>query len=301
MSARRCLPLATMAAGALAAVGAVAAAGCGSSSNAPPAPADDCGGFPMPNPAGLGLPNPMSYAANADGTIIDNVTGLTWEATVDGKEYMQDEAVAHCAAKGPDWRLPSRLELVSLVDYSIAAPGPTINAIFKDTPATTFWTASAYYGDVGDDWYVGFDAGYSDYGIQNQGGLVRCVRSAPVTCRVSRYSQRPSGTIYDLASGLGWQRTLDPGSYTWGDALKYCAGLGAGWRVPSLTEAQTIIDDAKEHPAVDTSAFPDTPSVDFWTSSLKADGSGAAWYVDFFYGASDSDVPDRTFRVRCVR
>jgi hypothetical protein len=255
----------------------------------------------MPNPPGLGLPHPMSYAANADGTITDLVTGLTWEATVDGKEYMQDEAVARCAGKGTDWRLPSRLELVSLVDYSIAAPGPTINAIFKDTPATTYWTASAYYGDVGDDWYVGFDAGYSDYGIRNQGGLVRCVRSAPLQCRVSRYQPQPNGTVYDQASGLIWQRTVDPGYYKWGDALKYCASLGAGWRVPSLTEAQTIIDDEKEDPAVDPNAFPDTPADDFWTSSPKADGSGAAWYIDFFYGASDSDVPERTFRVRCVR
>jgi hypothetical protein len=292
MTARRWLPIVFT--GAL-------AAGCSSSSNAPP-PAMDCGGFAMPNPASTGLPHPMSYVANADGTVTDHVTGLTWEGTVDGTQYMQPDAVAHCAAKGEGWRLPSRLELVSLVDYTIAAPGPTINAIFKDTPATTFWTSSDYHGDVGgDEWYVGFDAGYSDYGIANQAGLVRCVRSAPLVCRVSRYQPQANGTVYDQASGLVWQQKLDPGSYTWGDAVKYCAGLGAGWRVPSLTETQTIIADTDEYPAVDSTAFPDTPSVDFWTGTEKADGSGAAWYVDFFYGASDSDVEAREFRVRCVR
>jgi hypothetical protein len=310
----------------------VLVAGCSSSSNAPlmvdassaesgpadgassdgPRPADgaspeemprvqDCTGFPMPNPASTGLPHPMSYAANADGTVTDEVTGLTWEATVDGAEYMQGDAVTHCAAKGAGWRLPTRLELVSLVDYTVSAPGPTINAVFKDTPATTFWTASAYYGDVGDDWYVGFDVGYSDYGIENQSALVRCVRAPPPTCRASRYQVNADGTVTDLASGLVWQRTLDPGSYTWGDALKYCAGLGAGWRAPSLTETQTIIDDGKEFPAVDETAFPDTPSEDFWTGTVEADGSGSAWYVDFFYGASDRDVAARQFRVRCVR
>jgi len=276
-------------------------AGCSSSPNAPSAAANDCGGFAMPNPASTGLPRPMSYAANADGTIADKVTGLTWEATVDGKDYMQDEAVAHCTAKGEGWRLPTRLELVSLVDYSIASPGPTINALFKDTPPTTFWTSSGYYGDKGDYWYVGFDVGYSDYGIQNQSSLVRCVRSAPVVCRISRYQPQANNAVYDQTSGLLWQQKLDPGSYTWAAAARYCAGLGAGWRLPSLTEMQTIVDDGKEFPAVNTTAFPDTPAEDFWTGTAEAGSSASAWYVDFYYGASDRDVADREYRVRCVK
>jgi hypothetical protein len=190
---------------------------------------------------------------------------------------------------------------VSLVDYSIAAPGPTIDPIFKDAPAGVFWTASTYYGDSGDKWYVGFDAGYSDYGILNQSDLVRCVLPPAPRCRVSRYEAQPGGVVLDQATGLTWQRTLDPGSYTWADALAYCASLGPGWRAPTLTETQTIVDDTKEFPAVDADVFPDTPAVDFWTSTAKAGGGGAAWYVDFFYGASDSDVPARLFRVRCVR
>jgi hypothetical protein len=276
------------------------AAGCSSSSNAPP-PARQCEGFPMPNPASTGLPRPASYTANADGTITDQVTKLTWEGSVETKTYMQDEAVAHCAAKGGGWRLPTRLELVSLVDYSIAAPGPTIDPIFKGTPGTTFWSASTYYGDDGDKWYVGFDAGYSDYGIVNQSSLVRCVLPSTPTCRVFRYQTEPGNIVYDQATGLIWQQPIDAGSYSWGDALNACAKLGAGWRVPSLTEAQTIVDDGHESPAVDPAAFPGTPSESFWTSSPKADGSGAAWYIDYFYGASDSDVADRLFRVRCVK
>jgi hypothetical protein len=293
----------------------IAAAACGSSGNQPPAldggaadAADaagevggSCVGFTMPNPAGAGLPNPASYTANGDGTVTDDVTGLTWEGTVDDTRYMVDAAAAHCAAKGAPWRLPTRLELVSLVDYTIAAPGPTINAIFANTPGAVFWTSSPYYGDAGDEWYVGFDAGYSDYGIVNQSGLVRCVRPPTPRCRASRYEPQTGGVVLDQATGLTWQQTLDPGSYTWDDAKTYCASLGAGWRVPSLTEAQTIIDDAKEFPAVDATAFPDTPSVSFWTSTAKADGSGASWYIDVFYGASDSDVAARLFRVRCVR
>ena len=116
----------------------------------------------MPNPARSGLPNPASYTANADGTVSDDVTGLTWEGTVDGTRYMQADAKNHCAAKGAGWRLPTRLELVSLVDFTVAAPGPTIDPIFANAPPEVFWTSSPYYGDVGDAWYVGF-APVEDY------------------------------------------------------------------------------------------------------------------------------------------
>jgi Protein of unknown function (DUF1566) len=297
----------------------LALAGCGSSGNAPPASdasddggvdaatdaevgAPSCAAFPMPNPASAGLPNPATYTVNADGTITDDVTGLVWEGAVEATLYMQEGAIALCTAKGGGWRLPTRLELVSLVDFTIAAPGPTIASVFANAPGDLFWTSSLYYGDAtGDAWYVGFDEGYSDYGIINQSYLARCVRAPAPKCFAQRYEAQAGGLVLDHATGLVWQQTLDGGSYAWGDALAYCASLGAGWRAPSLTEAQSIIDDAHEFPAVDPVAFPDTPSVDFWTSSAAAGGSGAAWYVDFFYGASDNNVATSTFRVRCVR
>jgi hypothetical protein len=107
--------------------------------------------------------------------------------------------------------------------------------------------------------------------------------------------------IFDRATGLTWQRTPDPGEHTWDEARQVCAARGAGWRVPSLTELQTIIDDTKEYPAIDLDAFPGTPSVVFWTATPRAAGAGNAWYVDFFYGATDADVPSRPYRVRCVQ
>jgi hypothetical protein len=176
-----------------------------------------------------------------------------------------------------------------------------MNPIFKNAPGRIFWTASLYAGDPGDVWTVGFDGGYSDYGIRNLPNLVRCVKAPPPSCPPTRFEARAGGLVFDHATGLLWQQRLDPGEYMWDQANAYCAGLGQGWRVPSLTELQSIIDDEKEYPAVDPQAFPDTPSVVFWTSSPRADGSGSVWYVDFFYGATDGDVTQRLYRVRCVR
>jgi hypothetical protein len=280
---------------------AFALAACSSSSNAPvprdggdaavydagpDASAAVCNGFVMPNPPTAGLPNPASYVANADGTVTEKVSGLTWETTVSGTSYTQQDAVALCAAKGGRWRLPTRLELASLVDFANTAP-------------VIYWTETLYHNNNGDAWSVGFDVGYSDYGVRNNPDLVRCVLPPTTVCLPQRYVVSAAG-VQDLTTGLTWQQTIDQKQYTWDDAKSYCAAMGAGWRVPSLTELQTIVDDVTEYPAIDLAIFPDTPHDDFWTSTPDPAGVAGAWYVDFFYGATDLDVLTRVFYVRCV-
>jgi hypothetical protein len=116
--------------------------------------------WPMPNgPADVvaGAPNPDSYTDNRDGTVTDNVTGLMWQQTVPSIHDFPfgcpwADAVAYCQtltlASYSDWRLPSRIELVSLVDeerYDARTIGrlsidPTY---FPNTPGTHyFWSSS---------------------------------------------------------------------------------------------------------------------------------------------------------------
>ncbi|HVZ71647.1 MAG TPA: DUF1566 domain-containing protein [Polyangia bacterium] len=267
------------------------------------APTPACHAFPMPNPPSSGLPHPQAYTALDDGTVRDEVTGLLWQRAVTNVGISHEGAIAACAAKGEHWRLPTRLELLTLVDFTVGSPGPTIAPVFPDTPPEPFWSASLYKGDLGDAWTVSFDIGYSDYGVRNADNLVRCVNEAVSSCPVDPVPAADGDPTHvtDRTTGLTWQQTLDPRQFSWDDAAKYCAGLGAGWRVPSLLELQTIIDDGYEYPAVVAAAFPNTPSEDFWTSTPLADTPGTSWYVDFFYGATDRDVNERLFRVRCVR
>ncbi len=275
---------------------------CGSSAGRAGAASEACG-FVMPNPPSAGLPNPAVYVVNADGTITDDVSGLVWDATVKGTTFAQPDADAYCASKGAGWRLPTRIELVSLVDYTVGSPGPTINAVFVGTPIGAFWTSTLYAGDLGDAWAVGFDVGYSDYTLGSNPSLyVRCVRAPALTCVPTRYEVQAGGLVVDRTTGLTWEQATDPTEYSWTAAAGHCASRGAGWRVPSLNELQTILDDARTYPAIDQAVFPNTPADFFWTSSPEASGgTGAEWYVDFYYGATDADVPARLFYVRCVR
>ncbi|MBC8132648.1 MAG: DUF1566 domain-containing protein, partial [Deltaproteobacteria bacterium] len=71
--------------------------------------------------------------------------------------------------------------------------------------------------------------------------------------------------VSDLATRLTWQRALPEGALTLALAIDYCSGLAlAGrddWRLPSLQEFQTIVDESRANPAINVDVFPGTPSV----------------------------------------
>ncbi|WP_437995998.1 DUF1566 domain-containing protein [Sorangium sp. So ce185] len=111
-------------------------------------------------------------------------------------------------------------------------------------------------------------------------------------------------TVRDNDTGLTWQRQVDGGEYAWSDASLYCKGLqlsGAGWRLPTVFELQTLVDDSRGHPAIDEKAFPETPYEFFWSSSSLANDPNRAWYVSFDIGDVNSGIAGSMCRVRCVR
>ncbi len=148
--------------------------------------------WPMPNgedDVSNGAPNPMSYTDNLDGTVSDLVTHLMWEQRVpttggagDDGYLTWAEANAHCGtlvlASHQDWRLPSQIELVSLVDYSNLGPGhaPVDESVFPDTPADAFWSSTRHAAAPTEAWTVYMDVGFTYAYDVTTVGKVRCVR-----------------------------------------------------------------------------------------------------------------------------
>ena len=139
----------------------------------------------MPNPVSTGLPHPASYTSKP-GYVIDNVTGLWWQEPMDADNNQnnncsagctQPNAVTYCAnltlAGHGDWRLPTRIELVSIVDYTEVTAFNA--AAFPKTPVTQFWTSSPCAATPGSAWYVYFHATCSSQSQISQ-ARVRCVR-----------------------------------------------------------------------------------------------------------------------------
>ncbi len=136
-------------------------------------------GWPMPNPASAGLPNPASYGTGTAGVVVDNVTGLTWQEPVNAATMTQSQASAYCAslslAGQTGWRLPSVIELFSLVDFTVSS-GATIDATaFPNDPAAWFWSSTPVASTPFDAWYVDFGSGAASSSGASGAAQVRCV------------------------------------------------------------------------------------------------------------------------------
>jgi hypothetical protein len=112
-------------------------------------------------------------------------------------------------------------------------------------------------------------------------------------------------TVIDTLTGLEWQRTWSESPGYWQPAADYCEDLvwaGRGdWRLPTLLELAGLVHRGRSAPAIEPAAFPGTPPVTFWTSSLAVVtiAPGFHWTVDFRDGVIM--FASRAEAVRCVR
>lgn len=98
--------------------------------------------------------------------------------------------------------------------------------------------------------------------------------------------QISTDTVFDTTTRLTWPRTYAPSpgpenNMNWGEASTYCAARGAGWRLPTVTELQSILDYSNEtgelydHQAF---MFPDHWAT-MWTSTTLRKNDTYAWVV----------------------
>ena len=271
----------------------------------------------MPNVRLAGLPNPHSYDTQTPGVVVDRVTGLIWQRKLPEKFFTFQEAERQCdnlaLAGHRDWRLPSRIELVSLLDTTRIQPSIDM-AAFPSTPIDWFWTSSLAADNPSAAWYVYFYFGYPKTDDMTNSFSVRCVRTERAAAPLGAHYDVHTHDVLDLATGLRWQRVLAPKPLPFRDAATYCGHLklGAnpgtkkggkpGWRVPTLVELLTLIDEgAASAPMIDRTAFPATPGEPFWSSSTFSNGNELAWYVRFDQGNGLYGRLIEAFRVRCVQ
>ena len=119
------------------------------------------------------------YTDNGDGTVTDNGTGLVWQQVLSMELLTQAQAAAYCASLNlngyTDWRLPSIVELVSIVDptqYNSAIS----NTYFPNTPASFYWSTTPDASAAGLVWTVTFDVGSITSAGVIESGYARCVR-----------------------------------------------------------------------------------------------------------------------------
>jgi hypothetical protein len=211
-----------------------------------------------------------TYTATAD-TMTDSVTGLTWQRNPDSAVKTQAEAVSYCAdlslAGHEDWRLPSRLEFVSLFDVGRSPPAvpPSIASVttgrkWTSTPALTTENAHFLANDRFGAWTVA---------VTSDSATARCVRGPALSGAL----QVGTETVIDSMTGLEWQRSsLTDTPVTWKAALAYCEALThaskTDWRLPSVKELATIVDESDATaPVINATNFGSSTATFYWSST----------------------------------
>ncbi len=228
-----------------------------------------------------------------------------------------------------DWRLPTLNELFSIVNYSIANPGPTIDTgYFPNTQPSWYWSSTTYACSTDRAWSVDFGYGNGYYGsYKSKDGYVRAVReeqsgllgnlvigsfdtedsgSIDAAAAAGSYTDNGDGTVTDTSTGLMWQQT---GSYisSWEQALAYCEGLNLGgyteWRLPTIKELRSLVDYSIPYPGptINTTYFPNTAASRYWSSTTSTYTTYYAWLVDFGYGDGRYYDKGYAYYVRAVR
>jgi hypothetical protein len=115
-----------------------------------------------------------------EGTVMSDIASvrvgkLEWQSDISPKNMTWHEAKDYAASLGDGWRLPTRTELLTLVDDTKHSPSCSV---FPDCPSEYFWTSTPWAGSSSGAWRVHFTSGSATtYGdVVSYGYRVRCVR-----------------------------------------------------------------------------------------------------------------------------
>lgn len=269
----------------------------------------------MPNPPGTYRRNPASYTDLGNGTVRDEVTCLVWQRATSSGTYTWANAKSHCAALAlggrSDWHLPSRIELTTLVNFDRSGPAIDTDA-FPSTVVGFYWTSTpwAVKSSPSKAWIINFYEGLTSNGANTPDAFrVRCVAS-PAGSGSSTLQTVSPGQTKDLHTKLIWQRKGSSVSYTAGKASSICSKLTLGghtnWRLPTIKELATTVDDRVVAPAIKANWFTNTDKKAwYWSSSYGLDSNGkVSTSVRWALSYDDGYTNFRSItsgRVRCVR
>jgi len=128
--------------------------------------------------------SPTCYRDNDKNVVVcsDKKLGrLMWQDENQNFQGTWDQAQEYCKlvnlAGYKDWRLPTRMELLSIADKS--RHNPALNTAFKyiaDTRFSWYWSSTGRAFDSSRAWIVNFRGGGDYWGDASDRNFVRCVR-----------------------------------------------------------------------------------------------------------------------------
>lgn len=275
-----------------------------------------------PNPGEPFYGQDANYSINApdysftgegeDGIVNDQVTGLSWQRSPDTLARNWSDAIDYAndlqLSEFDDWRIPTKQELHSILSFGdtpgpLEKPSPQTEASGAGTGRMYAWTLSnlSFPSLVAKS--ISLTDNQGAVSSKNNKYFVYGVRGASLTHGLFRDNE--DETVTDQETGLMWQATeIRPKN--WEQALAYCEGLQLGgfddWRLPTIRELMTLVNEGQADPAIDRIFFPGARSAPYWTGTTFSGHPGFAWYVRFYNGLEyNGGYKERHYFVRAVR
>ena len=268
-------------------------------------------------------------------TVLDRLTGLIWCRSANLAEFplTWQEALDFVAAMNregrfdqPDWRMPNRRELRSLLNLQARLPALPERHPFIGVFNGWYWTSTTATISPAHAWYVAFDGARMFYGGKDQSfmlwpvrgeglgvvprtGQSQCYDAAGkvISCTGSgqdgefrygapwpepRFEILPAGVL-DRLTLLLWRRSanLTPQPVVWSEALAAVAELnradsGSAWRLPTINELEALVDCAAHSPAL-PSGHPFAGVQEiYWSSTTSLFEPDWAWALYLEKGAT---------------
>ena len=135
------------------------------------------------------------------------------------------------------------------------------------------------------------------------------------TTPTSDFIDNGDGTVTHQKTGLMWQRFAvgqnwsastclgEPEELTFDQALSVSSNFAgySDWQLPTIAELLTLIDYENYKPAINSKAFPNTPSTGFWSSSPFGAHPELVYYINFERGSVAQQSRSEVWAVRLVR
>lgn len=264
---------------------------------------------------------PGTYEANDVATVLDKSTGLLWQPSPTPSTY--DQAASDCVNRaapggtaGGQWRLPTRIELLSLLAWNGTSSGFP-SAIWSGGSGAdqAYWTTTPVAGGPDQRWIVAF-AGTGVGPRPSPTGGADTYSALCVRDQFSGLSATPTfgvaadcGVVRDDSTVLEWQRDMEMITFESTTALDaHCAALAlgpkggrSGWRAPTIAELFTIVDTTRSSPAHDPALFTGGVAKLASGSMITLTGQLLAAGVHTDTGTRASVSPGDMVGVRCVR
>lgn len=133
----------------------------------------------------------------------------------------------------------------------------------------------------------------SDFTVHSDGTVTHHTTSLMWSrCAVGQQGQEDR--CRGRADNLTWQQAVDVAS------LSELGGHN-DWRLPTMRELSSILDQSCRSPSINLTVFPDASSSWFWSASSYAYDQSLKWSIFFDIGYQDYTGPHHPSNVRLVR